>query len=272
MIFALIPVMLVWQTRSLAEMNGIAPGANPGSVLRQDNGELTQYGLKSAGRMGFVILFSAALSVIALVVPFLGQAGQVSHPVRTTMREALSFISRQALLEADNGTFRALLAASSVWPLLAATLLGSACCILVAYVCACYRFRLRGLVFSSVVLLQLLPMLSRYSALEQMLRNLDLRISSIALGLGWALLYILVALLLYRHFSRMLPRLERNRPNYSGVRLFFYYAFPRARLQVIALTALATLGCWGDAFAPFWHMRELGAFSLTEYIWQSFLQ
>jgi len=245
MLFALIPIMLAWQKRSHTCNASHKPAA-------------------SFTRTGLAMLLLAGLSSIALAVPVLSRARP--HALRSTLSETLSFILRQALLEADNGSFRELLSASSVWPLLAATLLGSACCILVAYACACYQFRLRGLVFSAVVLLQLLPMLSRYSALELLLRNLNLQIPSVALGLSWALLYILATLLLYRHFKRMLPKLQKNQAQYPGVRLFFYYAFPRARLHVIALTALATIGCWSDALAPFWLMRELGAFSLTQYI------
>jgi len=241
-LFALAPMMLAWQKSSPHRPAQRTPAAKTSPIM---------------------LLFTTLTSA-ALAVPFLWQGQPAS-----TMRETLAFLSRQALLEADNGAFRNLLSASGVWPLLAAALLGSACCVLVSYACACYSFRLRKLVFASVVLLQLLPMLARYAALEQLLRNLNLSIPSVALGLGWALLYILTAWLLFRHFARMLPALERNRLLYPGVRLFFYYALPRARLHVLALTALATLGAWGDALAPFWHMRELGAFSFTQYIWES---
>ena len=241
-LFALAPMMLAWQKSS--------PGCQTPRI--------------PATRTGLAMLLFAALTSAALAVPFLWQGRATS-----TLREALAFLARQALLEADNGALRNLLSASGVWPLLVAALLGSACCILISYVCACYRFRLRKLVFAAAVLLQLLPMLSRYAALEQLLRNLNLNFPSVALGVIWALLYILVAWLLLRHFARMLPALERNRSLYPGARLFFYYALPRARLYVLALTALATLGAWGDALAPFWHMRELGAFSLGAFIWQS---
>jgi len=245
-LFALAPMMLAWQ--------------------KSNSGGSTQHAStkKTGPTTAVTMLLFTALTSAALAVPFLWQGQPAS-----TMREALTFLARQALLEADNGAFRNLLSASGVWPLLVAALLGSACCILVSYVCACYRFRLRKLVFAVVVLLQLLPMLSRYAALEQLLRNLNLNFPSVALGLIWALLYILVAWLLFRHFARMLPALERNRSLYPGARLFFYYALPRARLYVLALTTLATLGAWGDALAPFWHIRELGAFSLTQFIWES---
>jgi ABC-type glycerol-3-phosphate transport system permease component len=205
-------------------------------------------------------------SLAALLYPLLVHS---EMPPAATALETLRFIARQTLLEADNGTFRDLLSSSSVWPLLLAALVGSACCVLVAYACACYRFRSRQLVFAVAVLLQILPMLSNYSSLEQLLRNLHLPFSSLVLGLAWALLYILFALLLYRHFARMRPRLEANKKNYPGVRLFFYYALPRAHLHVAALIALVTLGYWNDALAPFWHMRRLGAFSVSNFVWQA---
>ncbi|MDR2687044.1 MAG: hypothetical protein LBB75_04770, partial [Oscillospiraceae bacterium] len=84
----------------------------------------------------------------------------------------------------------------------------------------------------------------------------------------WALAYLLAALLLLRRFAKLLPGLRKNRDTYPGVRLFFYYALPRAPLQLLTLTALATLGCWADALAPFWYMRRLGAFSLAGFVWE----
>jgi len=219
---------------------------------------------------GLAMLGFGVLTTLALLLPFWLQGGQAGYVVQSTLGETLAFIARQATLEADNGAFRNLLSASSVWPLLVAALVGSACCILVAYACASYRFRLRKLMFAAVVLLQLLPMLSRYSALEQLLRQINLQFPPVFLGLAWVLLYIVTAWLLYRHFARMRPALQRAQVKYPGVRAFFYFALPRARLYVVALTALATLGAWGDALAPFWLMRDLGAFSLAGYVWQSF--
>jgi len=244
-LLALTPMMLAWQI---------------GSRTQDAGGK--GYGL-SIAMAAFL-----ALDILALLLPFLGQ-GEPLGQIQATLRETLAFISRQALLEADNGTLRELLAASGVWPLLLAALLGGACCVMVAYVCACYRFRLRALLFAAAVLLQVLPMLASYASLEKLLLNLNLRFSSLVLGLCWALLYILIALLLYRRFARLLPLLQQNREKYPGVRLFFYYAIPRARLHVIALIALGTLGCWNDALAPFWFMRSMGAFSVGEYVWQS---
>ena len=183
-----------------------------------------------------------------------------------TLRETLAFVSR---LYAGNGTLlRGLLAASGVWPILLAALLGSACCIMAAFACACYKFRLRGLVFTAAVLLQILPMLASYSSLEQLLRHLELPVTGVLLGLVWAGVYLLAALLLLRRFAQLLPSLQKNREKYPGVRLFFYYALPRAPLLSFTLAALATLGCWNDALAPFWYMRRLGAFSLWGYLWE----
>ena len=244
-LLALTPMMLAWQAGS-----------------KMQDARSKGYGLS----IGIAAFF--ALDVLALLLPLLRQR-EPYQVMRATLRETIAFISRQALLEADNGTLRELLAASSVWPLLLAALVGSACCVMVAYACACYRFRLRGLLFAAAVLLQILPMLASYASLEKLLLNLNLRFSSLVLELCWALLYILIALLLYRRFAGMLPQLQKNREKYPGARLFFYYAIPKARLLVIALIALVTLGCWNDALAPFWYMKRLGAFSASGYIWNS---
>jgi len=249
-LLALTPMMLAWQTG----------GRGHTGVRGQEAG-----GRGRGLAVGIASFF--ALDCLALLLPLL--RGEPLGRVQATLRETISFLSRQILLEADNGTVRELLAASAVWPLLLAALLGSACCVLVAYACACYRLRLRALIYSVTVLLQLLPMLASYASLEQLLRNLNFRFSSVALGLCWALLYILIAALLYRRFARLLPRLEANRERYPGARLFFYYAVPRARLPILALIALGTLGCWNDALAPFWDMRRLGAFSAGGYVWDS---
>ena len=211
-------------------------------------------------RRGSAIMLAVVFALDALIL--------LLPPMRQGMRAGgtLDFLSR---LYADSGgLLRGLLAASSVWPLLLAALLGSACCVMAAYACACYKFHARRLVFLAAVLLQILPMLASYSSLEQLLRNLELPITGTLLGFCWALGYLLVALLLYRRFARMLPSLQKNRGKFPGVRLFFYFALPRAPLHILALAALATLGCWDDALAPFWYMRRLGAFSLTGYVWE----
>jgi hypothetical protein len=234
----LVPAMLLWQTLDVR-------------LQTLDN---------RRGRLPLVMGVFFLLDCLALALPFLRH----TPDPQAALRGALGFVSR---LYADSGTLlRDLLAASSVWPLLLAALLGSACCVMAAYACACYRFRGRGLLFAAAVLLQILPIIASYSSLEQLLRNLDLPISGVWLGLGWALMYLLVALLLARRFARLLPGLQKNRGKFPGARLFFYYALPRAPLLPLALVALATLGCWDDALAPFWYMRRLGAFSLAGYI------
>jgi len=233
----LVPAMLMWQSRPL------------GGAVKE----------KIALSPFILIIFVALDALILLLTP-------VTADPQAALGNALDFVSR---LYADSGTLlRDLLAASSVWPILLAALLGSACCVMAAYACACYKFHARGLVFTAAVLLQILPILASYASLEQLLRNLELPISGVWLGLGWALAYLLVALLLYRRFARMLPGLQKNREKFPGVRLFFYYALPRTPLLTFALVALATLGCWDDALAPFWYMRSLGAFSLAGYVWE----
>ena len=246
LLFALAPVMLLWQ-------RSVRMDANPPGRRNR--------------RPYITLAVLAALSTIAIIAPALGQSRYIA---RTTLGETLAFLLRQVTLEADNATVRSLLAASSVWPWLAAALLGTACLILVTYACACYRFRGRGLLFIAAVALQLWPMLSRYSALEQLLRNMSLPLPPSVAIILWAGLYLLVALLLLRKFTRMLPQLRKTRcrVKYPGARLFFYYALPRARLAVIALTLLTTLGSWPDVLAPFWHMQELGVFSLVNFIVQ----
>ena len=238
----LVPAMIAWQTLD---------------VRRQTLGA-------RSGRRGLLPLAMAIFFALdALILWFTPVSqGQLS----ATLGDALAFINR---FYADSGTLlRDMLAAGSVWPLLLMALLGSACCVMAAFACACYRFRLRGLVFAAAVLLQILPMLASYSSLERLLRNLELPLTGTLLGLAWALSYILAALLLYRRFARMLPGLQKNRDTYPGARLFFYYALPRAPLQTLALIALVTLGCWDDALAPFWYMRSLGAFSLAASVWE----
>jgi len=239
----LVPVMLAWQTQA-AECRGGVPAARLKPFLT-------------------IILIFFALDALILFLPLL----QRTPDPQAALRNALDFVSR---LYADSGTLlRDLLAASSVWPLLLAALLGSMCCVMAAYACACYKFHARRMVFLAAVLLQVLPMLASYSSLEQLLRNLELPITGTLLGFCWALAYLLVALLLYRRFARMLPSLQKNREKFPGARLFFYYALPRAPLHILALAALATLGCWDDALAPFWYMRRLGAFTLIGYIWEN---
>lgn len=243
---AITPMMLAWQRSALHKTE--LP-ARPSPVML--------WGL------ALLICVSAA----ALLVPLLRY--NAGAALQTTLQDTLDFLARQILLDADNGTFRDLLEASAVWPLLLTTLLGSACCILVIFVCACYKFRARALVLLLAVLLQLLPMLARYASIEQLLINMNLKLSSFVICLIWALLYIAVVMLLYRKFSCMRPRLAAARARYPGVRLFFYYAFPQVRLYILALTALVTLGCWDNALAPFWYMRRLGAFSVSSYVWES---
>jgi len=235
----LTPIMLLWQTR-------------------QGSG----YRVQGSGGRGLPLAMAVffALDCLVLLSPLLRQAPDP----RAALHNALDFVSR---LYADSGTLlRDLLAASSVWPLLLAALLGSACCAMAAFACACYKFRLRGLLFAAAVLLQILPILASYSSLQQLLRNLRLPITGFMLGLGWALAYLLAALLLLRRFAQLLPSLQKNREKFPGVRLFFYFALPRAPLYTLVLIALATLGFWDDALAPFWYMRRLGAFSLAGYI------
>jgi len=242
----LVPAMLAWQT-------GIPPLSLRDISPKGATFKAPPWGGSRAAGGGAVFVF--ALDCLLLLLPPLRMA---------TLHDTLDFLSR---LYADSGTLlRDMLAASGVWPLLLAALLGSACCVMAIYACACYRFHARGLVFIAAVLLQMLPMLASYASLEQLLRNLELPINGALLGLAWALAYLLVALLLYHRFARMLPGLQKNRENYPGVRLFFYYALPRAPLWTLLLFALATLGFWGDALAPFWYMRSLGAFSLPGYL------
>jgi len=239
----LVPAMLLWQTAT-------------------ESRPLEAEGVAKRSRLPFIMIAFFLLDCLTLALPFLRRAPDP----RAALRGALAFVSR---LYADSGTLlRDLLAASSVWPLLLAALLGSACCVMAAFACACYRFRGRKTLFAAAVLLQALPMLASYSSLEQLLRNLALPISGVWLGLGWALAYLLAALLLARRFAQMLPGLQKHRGDFPGARLFFYYALPRAPLLTLALVALATLGCWDDALAPFWYMRRLGAFTLAGYLWE----
>ena len=241
----LVPAMLLWQVSSDGRGGIIA------ACIHNKRSPLP-----------IIIFIFAALDCLILLSPLLRQ---IPDP-QAALRSALDFISR---LYADSGTLlRDLLAASSVWPLLLAALLGTACCVMAAYACACYKFRGRGLLFAAAVLLQIIPILASYASLERLLRNLELPISGVWLGLGWALVYLLVALLLCRRFAQLLPSLQKNREKFPGVRLFFYYALRRAPLYTIALFALATLGFWDDALAPFWYMRSLGAFSLGGYVWE----
>ena len=251
----LVPVMLLWQNlASPLSLRDISP---KGAILKAPS-----WGSSRAAGEGVILLVFFALDILVLLLPFLERAPDP----QAALHSALDFVSR---LYADSGTLlRDLLAASSVWPLLLAALLGSACCVMAAYACACYKFRGRGLLFAAAVLLQILPIIASYSSLEQFLRNLELPISGVWLGLGWALAYLLVALLLVRRFAEMLPDLQKNREQFPGARLFFYYALPRVPLLTLVLIALATLGCWDDALAPFWYMRRLGAFSLSGYLWE----
>lgn len=238
---AIVPVLSVWQ-----------------GAARRRQAEGGRYGLLAM--LGVFVVLSA----LVLLVPLLRRDMLFLPAMQQSMQDTLIFLSRQA---AENDTLRSLLHTSSVWPLLFAALLGSACCIMAAYACACYRFRLRGWLFAAAVLLQILPMVFSFSSLEQLLRNLGLPIAGTLLGVIWMLGYLITALLLYNEFERMLPALRAKRDDFPGVRLFFYYALRRARLLSFALIALVTLGCWNDALAPFWYMRKMGSFSLLDYVW-----
>ena len=242
------PTVMVWQNQAARD--------------RMPEGKRKKAGVIAA-LGGFLLV-----DLFAIIAPLLRQAEQPARAVISTMQQTMDFIIRQAVLDADNGTLREMLAGSGVWPLLAAALLGSICCILTAYVCACYDFRLRGLLFGAVVVLQVFPMLSSYAGLELLLRNLNLGAPWV-LGLLWILLYLFLVCMLYWQFRRLVPKMEKIKEDYPGVRLFFYYALPRTRYWIAALIALVTLGCWNDALAPFWHMRKLGAFSVSSYIWET---
>ncbi|MDR0531143.1 MAG: hypothetical protein LBG83_03650 [Oscillospiraceae bacterium] len=274
-LFTILPALLffVWR-RPLPTFLGFLffelAALSPIAVLWQEAGREPQAPQQSGKRRvlapAVCALFPLLACVPAIVFSLLRQANL--HMIQASFRQAIDFIAQQALLSADNGTFRALLSSSSAWPLMFAALLGSACCVITAYVCACYRFPARAIVFAAAVLLQMLPMLSGFPAFEQAFRNWRLPVSTFWFGVLWALLYLLAALLLYRRFRKLLPSLEARTD--SGMRLFFYYALPRARYWVISLMALVTLGFWGDALAPFWLLRELGAFSVAGYVLRSF--
>ena len=243
------PATMVWQNQAA---NDHAPEA-------QSKG-------KKAGMITALAGFFA-IDMFAIIAPLLRQAEQPTRAVMATMRQTMDFIVRQAVLDADNGTLREMLAGSGVWPLLFMALLGSVCCILTAYICACYEFRLRGLLFGTAALLPLVPMLTNYAGLELLLRNLNLGAPWV-LGVLWILLYLFAACMLFLRFRKLLPTMKKIKENYPGVRLFFYFALPRTRYWIFALMALVTLGCWNDALTPFWHMRKLGAFSVSSYVWE----
>lgn len=238
-------------------------------LLWQSEGPEVRGQESGRGKFGFIAVFSSffVVDIAAVLLPVLWQREFPGRAVMATLRQTVDFIARQTLLEAGNGTLREMLASSGVWPLLLVTLVGCACCIMAAYACACYSFRLRGLLFAGAAALQALPILSGYAGLELLLRGLY-RGNPLFLALGWMALYLFALLMLYRRFRRLLPALRQRRETQPGVRLFFYYALPRARYWVYALAALSTLGCWNDALAPFRYMRELGAFSLTGYVWE----
>jgi len=219
-------------------------------------------------KFGLMAVFGSffSLDVAAILLPLFLRREFPARAFMATLRQTMDFIARQTLLEARNGTLREMLASSGVWPLLLVTLLGCVGCTLAAYACACYSFRLRGLAFAGAAVLQAFPILSSYAGLVLLLRNLRLG-SPWMLGVAWMALYFFILLMLYRKFRRLLPGLKKNKEAYPGVRLFFYFALPRARYWIYALAAISTLGCWNDALAPFWYMRELGAFSLAGFIW-----
>jgi len=245
----------------LLELLLLAPGI--AFWQSRESGARSQESGHKIGLMAAIGSFFA-LDVFAILLPLFLRREFPARALMATLRQTTDFIARQTLLEARNGTLREMLASSGVWPLLLVTLLGCAGCILAAYACACYRFRLRGLAFAGAAALQVIPILSSYAGLALLLRNLRLG-SPWILGVAWIALYFFVLLMLYRKFKCLLPVLRKNRD--SGVRLFFYFALPRARYWVYAIAAVSTLGCWNDALAPFWYMRELGAFSLAGYIW-----
>ncbi len=249
---AFAPLMLLW----LRHRDGF------GATTRLHSGAL---------RVGTALLGAGLLvcAGLALALPLLRQGRSPSLAVQAPLLETVRFVLRLTVQDADNGTIRDLLSDSSVWLMLTVGLLGSACCVLVTYFCACYRFRRRKLLFSFTVLLQMLPLLANFSAIDQLLHNLGLPDHPVLLGILWSLLYICAAVLLYRRFSSMKGKIEVRRAAGEGEwRPFFYYALPRARLHVIAIAALVSFGCWNDALAPFWYMQRLGAFSVGGYVWQ----
>ena len=248
-LFLFAPMAIVWQ-------NQVAQDDMP-----EANGRGKKAGI-TAALAGFFLI-----DMFAITAPLLRQAEEPTRAVMATMRQTVDFIIRQAVLDADNGTLREMLAGSGVWPLLFMAMLGSICCILTAYICACYEFRLRGLLFGTAVLLPLVPMLTNYAGLELLLRNLNLGAPWV-LGVLWILMYLFVACMLFLQYRKLLPKMKKIKENYPGVRLFFYFALPRTRYWLFALMALVTLGCWNDALTPFWHMRKLGAFSVSSYVWE----
>ena len=243
----LAPAIMLWQNR--------------GSGIRNQGSGRRNFGVIAVLSSFFVF------DIVALLMPALWRREFPARAAMATLRQTVDFIARQTLLEARNGTLREMLASSGTWPLLFVTLLGCACCMMAAFACACYGFRLRRLAFAGAAALQVLPILSGYAGLELLLRGLY-RGRPLLLGIAWIALYLFLLLMLYRNFRRQLPDLRKRQETQSGVRLFFYYAVPRARYWIYALAAVSALGCWNDALAPFRYMRELGAFSLAGYVWE----
>ncbi|MDR3313030.1 MAG: hypothetical protein LBS96_01075 [Oscillospiraceae bacterium] len=251
MLIAFAPLMLLWLRHSRA---ALLPPQTP----------LHQKPVTALLAIGLGVS-----AVLGLALPLLRQG---SGAMQSSLRETIAFMARLLLQDADNGTFRDLLSDSSSWLVLLIGLLGSTCCVLAAYFCACYSFRRRRLLFAFTVLLQLLPLLASFSSTDQLLRNLGLPEHPAVMGLVWSLLYLGVALLLYRRFAKL--RFQINTRQVTSAeewRLFFYNVFPKVRLHVLALAVLVSFGCWNDALAPFWWMKRLGAFSVSGYVWQQTL-
>lgn len=227
-----------------------------------------------AARIGrWRLIPSVALSAFL----FFGTLAAISLPllksrlsvVRSSLREALAFAYTLVRQDAANGTLRDLLSNSGSWIVLLLGLLGGACCIIAAYLCACHRFHGRMSLFAVIVLLQLLPLWASFSAMDQFLRNLNLPDRPFYLGLALSLLYILTAALLFHRFSKLKDVLAI--PQTAALnewRLFFYNVFPKVRPYVLALAILISAGLWNDAVLPFVWMHRLGAFRLPVYVWQ----
>lgn len=252
-LFAIAPVMLLW----LRHCEATKLDARKSPVL-----------LKAMSVLLALVLLAS--SILALALPLTRQGTSPARVVQTSLRETVDFVLRMTMQDADNGALRDLLSDTSTWAMLAVGLLGSACCVAAAYFCACYRFRRRHLLFGCIALLQLLPLTASFSYTDQLLRNLHLPERPVLLGAAWALLYLCAAALLYRRLHQVTGEgiQEGGEPDESIWRVFFYRVLPKVRLHVIAIAALVSFGCWNNALAPFWYMQKLGAFSVSEYIWE----
>ncbi|MDR1464508.1 MAG: hypothetical protein LBJ11_04325 [Oscillospiraceae bacterium] len=216
--------------------------------------------------LGFLLLAGG----LGIGLPLATQAAGPYRAVQTNLRETFGFLWELAMLDADNGTLRELMASMYSWPLTMAAMLGAVCVVVTAFAAACVDFPCRRLLLAGVLAVQVIPIKGSFAGLDQLLLKLQLPLSAFWAELIWSAAYLLLALGLYLRFVRLLPRMAKAREATAGMHLFFYHGLSQVRGHALLLVLLASLGGWNDILTPFLYLRRLDSLSVFSFVWTEF--